>query len=54
MKVLLLAASLIVYTDAFCINAYGAIGEYSADCPDSAGKYCNKIYYAIINFELSI
>ena len=37
MKVLLLAASLIAYANAFCVHQYGGIGEYHRDCPDSAG-----------------
>ena len=38
MKVLLFAASLIVYVNGFCFHQYGGIGEYHRDCPDSGGK----------------
>ena len=37
MKVLLLAASLIAYANAFCVHQYGGIGEYSGECSDSVG-----------------
>ena len=39
MKVLLFAALIIAYANAFCFHQYGGIGEVHRDCPDSGGKY---------------
>ena len=38
MKVLLFAALLIAYANAFCMHQYGGIGEYHRACSDSAGN----------------
>jgi len=38
MKVLLFAALIIAYANAFCFHQYGGIGEVHRDCPDS-GDY---------------
>ena len=44
MKVGLLVASLIAYTNAFCFHQYGGIGEVHRDCPDSAGNFKNLLH----------
>ena len=49
MKVLLFAALIIAYTNAFCFHQYGGIGEVHRDCPDSGGKLPVELYDAYDN-----